>query len=469
MLCQTERWDVVSSERYPLREVDVAVRSDHIDTMSRSSREVGTGRISSVVAGGLVVVAVVVAMVVAMLVGAVISGPDARIANASPRSHAAARSSASTSRHSLPAAASYTRDRLEAVAFTTPARGHGLVVHEGTTRCTDEVGPTNDGGARFAPLVAVTTWRCADSAPAHSLTFDDHGDGFLFGPELFVTHDDGRTWSRAREAGDVLAVDPLGSSIWMLQAICASPAARTCPLRLLVSNDGGRSWSPSKVTPRGRVNPFVGQGAQGQTWLDRVSRSSAYLVASPVTNREGHPDSAPLWRTTDAGASWAKRSIPCAFDALSVTLSVAPDGELFALCAGEPSAGSQVKSVLASSDGGLHWHLQSSCDPLVTPSPPCAAHDVLDSGYLGSIDAMSATTLLLVGDRSSLLVSHDAGVDWRSAGPLIGGTGDGTSQAVVLGARDAVVLGENEDSGIPTLWHTVDAGEQWRAVVPRID
>src|ERR1700691_3828362 len=72
--------------------------------------------------------------------------------------------------------------QLAAAAFSSPTAGHGLFEQQGTTTCTDSVGTTGDGGARFTALARVTSWRCADNAPAGWLAFDDSGDGFLYGP-----------------------------------------------------------------------------------------------------------------------------------------------------------------------------------------------------------------------------------------------------------------------------------------------
>jgi len=350
--------------------------------------------------------------------------------------------------------------QIEAVSFETLTRGYGLFYFSGTDVCADKVGPTSNGGALFAPLVTVTTWPCVDnSIPTSSLVFDHRGDGFLFGPDLFVTHNSGRTWSRIRTAGDVLEIDPIGSSIWMLQTACASPTTRHCPIRLFVSDDGGRNWSPSKLALSGQINPAAVATFENVAMLDRVNRSFAYLVSDPTMNNKGSPaEPALLWRTTNSGASWTKRSIPCGKWNWYVTLSVAPNGELFAACAGQPSAGRQGKSVLSSNDEGLRWHLRSSYRSFSS---------ALGSGYLVSIDAMSAKTLLLVANISSLLVSSNAGADWQYKDQLFSGAESAAPLAIVLGTKDAVILGDTIKSPAQLLWHTTDGGEHWSSVLPR--
>jgi photosystem II stability/assembly factor-like uncharacterized protein len=404
--------------------------------------------------GLLAALAVVVVVLVAALVGL--------------------RSPATTKRSSDGPRVSFTQAtggelRLEAITFANASRGEGLVLRQGTTYCTAEVGPTGDGGARFGPLVPVTSWKCADGAPASSLAFDGRGDGFLFGPRLFVTHDDGRTWAAVPGARDVLDVVPVGSSVWMVEAYCASSSSLRCPLRLMVSSDGGRAWSSLGTAPSVSGNLLSGQGANGQTWLDRVSRSVAYLVGSPripVASSNGHLDPVPLWYTANAGRSWVARSIPCGPGALSVELTVAPGGELFAGCASQPGAGSQAKEILASSDGGLHWDMVSGCDPFATGPQPCEGQDALVTGYLSGLAAMSSKTLLLVEGRGPLLESSDGGAHWSAPVPYNGG--GGMSEAVVLDPMDAIVLGLNGETQAPMLWRTSDGGARWVGIIPQL-
>jgi len=362
---------------------------------------------------------------------------------------------------------------LTAIAFFNPKMGYGAFIRQGPVKCQDLVGPTTDGGALFGPLVPVTSWTCANADPVESLAFDDHGDGFLYGPDLMVTHDSGTTWVRSAQPGAVLSVEALGSSVWMEEAECPSPSiSRTCAVRLFESTDGGRTWSSSSLAPPNAVvNAYA--GSQGQSWMVRISQSSAYLLQNVASNPQDQGNTAPLWFTTDGGTSWSERSIPCAVlssssGGQSISLSAAPDGTLFAVCAGGGGAGSQGKSALRSSNGGVTWTVQSSCligSPASAPGTSC---DTLTSGYLGGIDAVSADTVFLYGWRSSLLVSHDGGVLWQAVKPLIGGDAEGTQQAIFFNNSDGIVLGWGGDTGeVVTLWSTSDGGTQWTSVLPQ--
>lgn len=355
--------------------------------------------------------------------------------------------------------------------FLTPATGYGAFLENDPNgrQCHYAIGRTEDGGADFGPLVRVTSWSCASAFPrATSLAADGRGDGFFYNPALFVTHDGGKRWSGDSQAGTVLSVAVHGDSVWMLEADCAreeSQSSESCPLRLLESDDGGVSWVPAPTQPPGAAANGTGrgvteEGALGQTWLVRVGRSSAYVLSNPGPNPDLSPDDAPLWFTDDGGESWSMRQIPCGIEAESAVLSAAPDGTLFAVCAGEPGAGYQAKSTSVSTNGGLTWTVHSTCEAQTqnctgVPVPP------LDDGYLGALDAVSGTTAFLIGSRSALLTTQDGGADWQPTPSAIGDDDGGPSQVTFATVTDGLVLGDG------ALWRTTDGGAHWSKVVPK--
>jgi Photosynthesis system II assembly factor YCF48 len=350
--------------------------------------------------------------------------------------------------------------QLAAVAFQSPAAGHGLFEQQGATTCSDSIGTTADGGARFTALARVASWRCAGNAPAGWLAFDDQGDGFLYGPKLFTSHDGGASWAPSAQPGAVLAVDAVGRSVWMLEQVCAPGARSTnCPLRLLQSGDGGRSFTPAAHQPPltlSRTFVVDPDSAQGQSWLVRVNARAAYVLAPPSGG-----DSTPLLYTSDGGGSWSGRTSPCPAG-LSTVLSVAPGGALFAVCAGEPSAGAQAKSSAVSTDGGRTWTEHVPCPNLNL----CTT--ALSQGYLGEVDATSASTAYVIGDRSALLVTRDGGSSWTALGDVGDANGE-PAQVAFFGASDGLVLGRaNTVTAAVTIWDTSDGGRSWTAVVPSI-
>ncbi len=355
---------------------------------------------------------------------------------------------------------------LGTVDFRSPSSGYGEFLSYSGSRCRLAVGATDDGGARFAAPVLVTTANCANTTPVTALTFDRFGDGFLYGPRLFVTHDGGRIWAASRQPGQVLAVAAVNRSIWMLQADCRRVnASEGCRLRLLKSADGGRTWRPARSEPRAFAAGYGGRtqqgAAQGQSWLVRTGASSGY-VASLLAEPPASAGIAGLWFTSDGGLSWSRRPTPCT--GFAAALSVAPDGVLFAACGGDPGAGQQGMTVERSANGGRSWKAEASCGIGACPYP-------LGNGYLGSIDAVSASTLYLVGNRSGLLMSGDGGARWRLVGAVTAGSDAGTSQVIFLNRFDGLVVGVDNAPPYPeqpSIWRTSDAGRRWTAVHPVI-
>ncbi len=357
---------------------------------------------------------------------------------------------------------------LERITFFNSSVGYGLFEEEGSRTCGYLVAKTTDGGAHFQYLSTATSWPCADNAPVMFLTFDTHGDGFLYGPKLLVTHNGGRTWKPDLQPGTVVAVSTIGRSIWLLEGECGANAPPTCSLRLLESTDGGRTWSPASDQPPDAAATTGALGlepAQGQSWLVRVTGESAYLMSNPSPAQDGSSDVVPLWSTNDDGATWAPEEVPCDLDALSAMLSVAPDGSLVVVCAAQPSAGFQPKSMAVSSDEGRTWSVQSSC---VGPLTSRCISSPLSYGYLGDVAATSRTTAFVTGARSELLATHDGGARWE-AHRTIGDVNGSPAQVIFFDASHGVMLGRQNTAASPVaIWHTSDAGSSWRVLTPHL-
>jgi photosystem II stability/assembly factor-like uncharacterized protein len=346
---------------------------------------------------------------------------------------------------------------LESIDFSSPKNGLGVFTEEApnSVTCKDLVGKSTDGGAHFISLVHAMSWNCASSVFSSSLTSDGHGNVFLYGPRLYVSHDGASTWIRVPQSESVWDVAAVGLSVWIVESKCALAdffGRSSCPIRLLESTNGGRTWRQSPNIPQGSASG-ISSGAHGQSYLVRIDRSTAYLMLEPHYSLDGGPSIAPLWYTSDGGKSWSNRQVPCHISALSSVFTVATNGTLMAACASQPSAGGQTKSVLESTNGGRTWTLKTDSN--------------IDYGYLGAIDLVSNNEAFLVGGRSSLLVTHDGGSRWKAVQPLIGSTAGGTSQVFFFGVSHGLVLGNNDsDNERLTLWSTADGGQHWTVRLP---
>ncbi|MGH9110136.1 MAG: hypothetical protein ACRDY3_11860 [Acidimicrobiales bacterium] len=348
--------------------------------------------------------------------------------------------------------------RLQTIAFFNPTLGYGLFQQTRGGFCEMAVAKTTDGGSTFAVPVPVAPCDRFEVASSAGLAFDDHGDGFLYGTALFVTHDGGTSWQPDSQSGLVISVEALGSSIWMLEAKCAHPVSQTrlqrCPLQVYESTDGGRTWAQSPAQP-----PSASVTGQiGHWWgsLVRVSTTAAYVVAAPPTP-ESAPNvttagTVPLLFTADGGRSWVQRTISCGSDAQRAIVSAARSGTLFAVCGWFTQIGGQQrKAVLVSTDGGASWTKSATCAPFACP---------LSSGYLGIVDTVSSSVAYAVGARGQLLQTTDGGAQWSTDEVTDGG--GGPTDAVFFGPSDATALATNH------LWHTTNAGQSWSKTTPAV-
>lgn len=353
--------------------------------------------------------------------------------------------------------------QLVSIAFFDPTSGYGVFTTGSTPACSVDVAATSDGGAQFAPPISVapcTTLR------GPRIAFDDHGDGFLYSSTtnvVYLTHDAGRTWSTDTEAGKVLSVEALGTSVWMLTVRCPvtrpSPTAATCRLTVRQSTNGGRAWHTSAFQPR-TGPPFPGASA-GPGELIRLSQTAAYVLGGPNNLGNGELSTVPLWYTDDGGTTWTSHALSCGMPAQSVFMSAAPTGTLYGACAGQPGLGNQMKAVVASTDGGANWYHPKGCNPTPRLAQSFRGWCVtgFGGGYVGGIVAVSSTTVFIYGDRLGIakVVGSGGAPEYSTS------VGD----VIFFGPSVGVALGLSPEEST-AVWHTYNGGRSWTLVTPVI-
>ena len=255
------------------------------------------------------------------------------------------------------------------------------------------------------------------------------------------------------------AVVPLGRSVWLLQTPSVTHPGTWLPA-LSESNDGGRTWTPAGALPSvlSVGEDFV--PAVDTPSLVRTSLSTAYVAVSTSST------AATVFSTTDGAKTWHQALAPC-LGGWVEALSQGFDHTLWLACAGQPSAGSQLKSAVRSFNGGETWVVGSTCPPIVTSTtyPACTESNGLGIGYLSGLSAVSGSTALMDGGRSWLTITRDGGRTWKRTNPPIGGDANGSAGVFFVNGLDGWVISELEGAGGP-LWRTTDGGEQWRQVWP---
>jgi photosystem II stability/assembly factor-like uncharacterized protein len=348
---------------------------------------------------------------------------------------------------------------LQDLSMRNQSDGYGLFASWGGRYCQDVVGRTDNGGVSFSRFVQVQRWSCDGTYPTDQLTAAGPGSLFLWGHGFFASFDGGATWDAVPHTGHVLQVVAQGSSVWIVEAVCVRGEA-LCPLRVAVSSDGGRTWARTASQPTGAVgNAESVAPVQGETWLVRSGTTA--FVLSHGSEKYGSDTTSPIWVTSNGGSTWQRRTLTCAAGVESLVMSVAPGGKLFAVCGSGVSAGTESKSVSVSFDQGQSWRHLAAC---VFGN---GLH-LICGGYLGEVDAVSASVAYFLGWRSPLFVTRDGGTKWSRVERGIVGNLNGGPAQVFFSGSDGYVLGELDTATSPiAIWSTTDGGAQWSTTTPK--
>ncbi len=238
------------------------------------------------------------------------------------------------------------------VSFVSPSTGFLL----GTSPCAHvpctAVLTTSNGGKAWK-RVATPSASFASSvsrypASVSQLVFADASDGWAYGNSLWATYNGSTSWQQVNLGGPVFSLNSSAHVAFAVVGSC-SPSGAKCPvpaLHLERSTVGSRTW---QTVP--------GVSGYGNTALIAVSGENAWVSLSPRAH-----GAAMIWATTDGGTQWHSLPDSCFQPSRSTDLAglASPGGNVvFELCAGDPGAGQEGKSLMVSSDGGSTSHLVS--------------------------------------------------------------------------------------------------------------
>jgi photosystem II stability/assembly factor-like uncharacterized protein len=344
---------------------------------------------------------------------------------------------------------------LVALSFIDDEHGFGLYQSQTGSRTPLTLVGTKDAGH---------TWHVISQAPGAfggsyrpTLLFTNFLDGFMFDDAegFFATYDGGFTWSQVMLPGHIEDLAVSNGMLWAVLSSCprGSSATVLCGLGIETSTDSGRSWQTLTRLPK---TPFE----EGRLAL--VSPRTAFLLGVHDLTSLDLPDE--LYATTDGGATWTTRTLPCPTQYRSGGfLDEAPSSNaLWLLCGSEGSAGQQGVIIYRSTDDGTSWLGESSCELAGLPTgvrsgSPCASQE--------NFVAMSSTKALDLSIDGGLMLTTDGGVIWssvRSSTPHIPpgflGSLDFANPEVGWAAFWVTV------GSYAGLWRTTDGGEMWSPV-----
>lgn len=220
------------------------------------------------------------------------------------------------------------------------------------------------------------------------------------------TSDEGRTWTVVdRVAGPVKDVTVAGTGVaWVSTGRCGAASPDACAASLLIeTTDGGTTWT--NVAPQSSVTS--------------VSPTSATTGWGVVGGFNDVPTHTVLVHTDDGGRTWQTRAEPCRSIANDVILSpwsvrFATTNNGWAMCVSQPATDMLSKALLETTDGGLHWHVQSD-----TCVGSTAVGRIPCIGYLPGMSFSASGYGLLWLGRGNLSSTTDAGRTWNTVAPQL--------------------------------------------------
>jgi photosystem II stability/assembly factor-like uncharacterized protein len=294
---------------------------------------------------------------------------------------------------------------------------------------------TTDGGASWtgipAPPVPLASNGPAGLSPGLShLRFASPLDGFAFGSQLWATRDGGATWRHVWLPG---SISDLETSAGVVYAAVIGQDRTVTIYRSLAS---GGPWAPVPGLPASVPDPDDTQAVS----LGRITLhgTAAWIILGGRLY------------ATQTGLSWVQEPLTCTPPYAMASTAAYSTQQLTLLCAGDPAAGSEGRTVYSSGDGGASFTLMSASagpgDQFDLLAEPTAQHIFLATS--------SAATLLDVsGDSgrtwSPALFIDDGGLGWSDFGfttPAQGAAIEGNSR---FGCR---------------MYMTWDAGQTWHQV-----
>jgi len=381
-------------------------------------------------------------------------------ASATPTSQGRAESSAAAPRPSASAASAASAPVLanfRPTSVTFIGTGTGWVIgqastpgHCATQYCTS-MARTDNAGRTWTGVPAPVTGAPDGATGVSQIRFLNLTDGWAFGPELWVTHTGGQTWTQVDTHGlRVTDLETVGSRAFALFASCTGSgltfAAGCTSFTLDSSPASGQDWTPVGAATTG-LTDSTAEGAASEAASLVLTGSRGYLLAPDGALYAGPVDGSAAWPRVGALVSSCTVG-PAQLDGQpwQALLGAVNAKELFVACTSASGSGSatQNKLVFSSPDGGISWL-------------PMARAPAAGVGY--SLAASPSGTVVLGTDRGiDLLPAGD--IAWQMATLTGGGPAGGFGFVGMTTGVQGVALPADPSAG--TVWFTFDGGQSWK-------
>jgi hypothetical protein len=309
---------------------------------------------------------------------------------------------------------------------------------------TDNTGQSWHGGP------APKTGAAAGATGVSGLRFLDGVNGWAFGPELWVTHDEGNTWNQLSTGGQrVTDLETVGGRAYALWANCSgssgvSFASDCTSFTLMTTTATSDNWVPVGGATNGLTN-----GGNPTSAVIGLASNVGYLLAPDGTLYSG-----PI------GGTWVKvGTAPCQpgsgamANGLPGNSSFAVASPAFLAIACEGTTAPDLR-IYTSVNGGAFW----------TALPSLAASITSDYGAQTSLTATSGGTLVLATTRG-IYVRPAGSSQWQSSNAT--GSGAPTGGFTYVGMTTLTQgVAVPADTSLHEIWMTSDGGKTWAPTTP---
>ncbi len=322
----------------------------------------------------------------------------------------------------------------------------GTPGHCASQYCTS-VALTNDAGRTWAGVPAPLTGAPDGATGVSQIRFLNLKDGWAFGPELWVTHTGGQTWTQINTHGlRVTDLETVGSRALALFASCTGGgqafAGQCTSFTLYSSPAAGQDWTPVGAATTGLTN-----GAASEAASLVLTGSRGYLLAPDGTLYAGPVDGSAAWPRVGAlvssctvgPAQLGGQPWQALFGAVNAR-------DLLVACTSSAGSGShtQNKQVFSSLNGGVSW-IQIATAPT--------------AGVAFSLAASPSEAVVLGTDRGIDLLPR-GGTAWQMATLVGGGPAGGFGYVGMTTGVQGVALPADPSAG--TVWFTFNGGQTWK-------
>ena len=306
---------------------------------------------------------------------------------------------------------------------------------------------TDNAGRTWAGAPAPMTGAADGATGVSQVRFLNSSDGWAFGPELWVTHTGGQTWTQVDTHGlRVTDLETVGSRAFALFASCTGGgqafAAGCTSFTLESSPASGSDW-----TPVGPATTGLTDGAAGEAAALVLTGSLGYLLAPGGTLYAGPVDGSAAWPRAGALVSSCTVGLPQPDGQPSQALLGAVNAkQLLVACTSVADSGSdtQNKQIFSSPNGGISW-IQIATAPT--------------AGIASSLAASPSETVVLGTDRGiDVLPAGD--IAWQTSTLAGGGPAGGFGYVGMTTSDQGIALPADPAGG--TVWFTFDGGQTWK-------